>query len=87
MNDTESTEKYYGKFRGQVRNNLDPLGRGRILADVPQILGTELSWCMPCVPYAQYVRDAAIPTIGANVWIEFEGGDLDYPIWSGCFWE
>src|SRR5439155_19464232 len=20
------------------------------------------------------------------VWIEFEPGDLDYPIWSGCFW-
>jgi hypothetical protein len=80
-------QKYYGKFRGQVRNNIDPLGRGRILADVPQISDMEPSWCMPCVPYAKDVRDAAIPPVGANVWIEFERGDPDYPIWSGCFWE
>lgn len=79
--------KYYGKFRGKVRNNIDPLGRGRILADVPEISGIELNWCMPCVPYTQDVRDAAIPPVGANVWIEFERGDLDFPIWSGCFWE
>jgi uncharacterized protein involved in type VI secretion and phage assembly len=28
----------------------------------------------------------AIPPTGANVWVEFEGGDPDYPIWGGCFW-
>ena len=28
----------------------------------------------------------AIPPVGANIWVEFEGGDTDYPIWSGCFW-
>jgi len=27
-----------------------------------------------------------LPPKGANVWVEFEGGDPDYPIWSGCFW-
>ena len=24
--------------------------------------------------------------MGANVWVEFEQGDSDYPVWSGCFW-
>jgi len=23
---------------------------------------------------------------GAGVWIEFEGGDLSHPIWSGTWW-
>ena len=82
----EQMEKYYGKFRGRVLQNLDPLRLGRIQAEVPSISGMMPNWCMPCVPYAQDVRDDAIPPVGANVWIEFEGGDLNYPIWSGCFW-
>ena len=28
----------------------------------------------------------AVPPNGANVWVEFEGGNPDYPILSGCFW-
>jgi Type VI secretion system/phage-baseplate injector OB domain len=80
-------EKYYGKFRGKVRDNIDPLGRGRLLADVPKISGMVLNWCMPCVPYAKDVSNDVIPPVGANVWIEFEAGDPNYPIWSGCFWE
>jgi hypothetical protein len=27
-----------------------------------------------------------VPPPQASVWIEFEQGDPDYPIWSGCFW-
>jgi uncharacterized protein involved in type VI secretion and phage assembly len=42
---------------------------------------------MPCAPYAgNGVGLFALPPVGAGVWVEFEGGDLDYPIWSGCFW-
>jgi len=61
---------------------------GRIQVSVPAVLGEgRASWAMPCVPYAgQGVGFFAIPPEGANVWVEFEGGDPDYPIWSGCFW-
>lgn len=80
-------EKYYGKYRGKVLENDDPLCLGRILADVAAVSGMRLNWCMPCVPYAgDGVGFYAIPPIDANVWIEFEGGDPNYPIWSGCFW-
>jgi len=81
-------EKYFGKFRGKVRNTIDPLLLGRIQVSVPAVLGQgTLSWAMPCTPYAgPGVGFFAIPPIGANVWVEFEGGDLDYPIWVGCFW-
>ena len=29
---------------------------------------------------------AFLPEIGSGVWIEFEGGDVSYPIWIGCYW-
>lgn len=80
--------QFFGKYRGKVENNVDPMQLGRIQASVPAVLGEgTLSWAMPCVPYAgNGVGFFAIPPMGANVWVEFEGGDPDYPIWSGCFW-
>ena len=77
----------YGKYRGKVVDPIDPLQFGRILALVPAISEMPLSWAMPATPYAgDGVGFFAIPPVGANVWIEFEGGDANYPIWSGCFW-
>ncbi len=79
---------FLSKYRGTVENNIDPMQLGRIQVSVPSVLGEgRMSWAMPCVPYAgPGVGFFAIPPTGANVWVEFEGGDLDYPIWSGCFW-
>jgi type VI secretion system (T6SS) baseplate-like injector VgrG len=79
---------FYGKYRGQVVNNLDPEMKGRILATVPAVSGfIPLSWAMPCVPGAGLNTGMfTVPPIGAGVWIEFEGGDPDYPIWVGGFW-
>ena len=79
---------FFGKYRGKVEQNLDPLLQGRIEISCPAVLGdNSLSWAMPCVPYAgPGVGFFAIPPVGANIWVEFEGGDPDYPIWSGCFW-
>ena len=80
--------QFFGKYRGKVENNVDPMQVGRIQVSVPAVLGEgTLSWAMPCVPYAgSGVGFFAVPPTGANVWVEFEGGDPDYPIWSGCFW-
>ena len=79
---------YFGKFRGQVANNIDPLQQGRIQVSVPAVLGdSRLAWAMPCVPFAgSGVGFYAMPPNGANIWVEFEGGDPDRPIWAGCFW-
>lgn len=80
--------QFFGKYRGTVANNIDPQMMGRVQVSVPSVLGEgQLSWAMPCVPYAgSGVGFFAIPPNGANVWVEFEAGDPDYPIWSGCFW-
>jgi uncharacterized protein involved in type VI secretion and phage assembly len=78
--------RFYGKYRGTVTQVDADLVR--IKAKVPAVHQTwETDWCMPCVPYAG--NDAGIaflPEVGSGVWIEFEGGDVSYPIWTGCFW-
>jgi uncharacterized protein involved in type VI secretion and phage assembly len=81
--------QFFGKYRGKVVNNVDANQLGRIQVSVPAVLGEgQSSWAMPCTPYAgSGVGLFAIPPTGANVWVEFEGGDSDYPIWSGCFWD
>ena len=81
-------QRYYGKYRGTVLINIDPLQIGRIMAQVPDVLGEIPStWAMPCVPAAGIQSGCFIlPPIGSQVWIEFEQGNPDYPIWSGGFW-
>ncbi|MHA6262324.1 phage baseplate assembly protein V [Arenibacterium sp. CAU 1754] len=81
------TERYYGKYRGVVVNNVDPMVTGRIQAIVPDVSSVALtSWAMPCLPMAGIqTGSVAIPPIGAGVWMEFERGDPDYPIWTGGF--
>jgi uncharacterized protein involved in type VI secretion and phage assembly len=79
--------RYYGKYRGTV-TDVDTQQIGRIKAKVPSVLGDQKTgWCMPCVPYAgDNAGIAFLPEEGAGVWIEFEGGDVSYPIWVGCYW-
>lgn len=81
-------DRFYGKHRATVVNNADPQSRGRLQVTVPEILGENIvRWALPAAPYAgDGVGFFAVPPIGANVWVEFEAGNLRYPIWSGCFW-
>lgn len=78
----------YGKYRATVINNVDPLSIGRIQVMVPDVSSfIPSSWAMPCAPYAsKQAGFFAVPQIGDGVWVEFEQGDPDYPIWTGCFW-
>ncbi|HSU13661.1 phage baseplate assembly protein V [Longimicrobium sp.] len=81
-------KRFYGKYRGTVINNVDPMQQGRVQAMVPDVTGViPSSWATACVPitgkqYGMWV----LPQIGTGVWIEYEQGDPDYPIWSGCWW-
>src|ERR1700726_1147187 len=79
--------RFYGKYRGTV-TQVDAKQIPRLKAKVPAVLGNqETGWCMPCVPYAgDQARIAFMPEVDAGVWIEFEGGDVSYPIWTGCYW-
>jgi uncharacterized protein involved in type VI secretion and phage assembly len=83
-----SHRQYFGKHRGTVVQNIDPEQRGRIQVLVPDVSGVlPSSWAMPCVPVAgKGMGTFVLPQIGAGVWIEFEQGDPEYPIWTGGFW-
>jgi uncharacterized protein involved in type VI secretion and phage assembly len=78
----------FGKYRGTVINNVDPLQIGRIQAMVPDLAGfVPGTWAMPCLPMAGINTGIfTAPMIGSGVWIEFERGDPDYPVWVGGYW-
>ena len=80
--------RYFGKYRGTVVLNVDPEQRGRITAQVPDVLGMiPSSWALPCIPIAGKQQGTYfVPQVGAGVWIEFENGDVNHPIWTGGFW-
>lgn len=80
--------KFLGKYRGTVESTADPEFIGKIRVFVPDVFGPGIAhWAMPCVPAAGLNSGIlALPTPGAGVWVEFEQGDKDYPIWVGCFW-
>ncbi|MCP4329283.1 MAG: baseplate assembly protein [Alphaproteobacteria bacterium] len=81
-------QKFLGKYRGTVINNVDPMQIGRIQVMVPDVSNIMLSsWAMPCAPVAGIQTGMfAVPMIGAGVWVEFEQGDPDYPVYVGGFW-
>jgi hypothetical protein len=79
--------KYFGKYRGAVIENVDPFRVGRLMVQVPDVSGLASAWAMPCVPCDVPKQVASsLPKVGAAVWIEFEQGDPDRPIWTGCFY-
>jgi uncharacterized protein involved in type VI secretion and phage assembly len=80
--------QFFGKDRGIVTDIQDPLQIGRVRARVPDVLGdNESGWAMPCFPFGgSGMGFFALPTKDAGVWIEFEHGDPDYPIWAGCWY-
>ena len=80
--------KYYGIYRGTVVNNIDPLQIGRITALVPDVSSvTPTTFAMPAVPIAgKQMGTFMVPQVGAGVWIQFEAGDCDRPIYTGGWW-
>lgn len=78
-------KRLWGKYRGTVIDNQDVPPSGRLLVSVPGIVIA--NWAMPCVPLTDSVMGTFMrPRIGANVWVEFERGDPDMPVWVGGWW-
>jgi uncharacterized protein involved in type VI secretion and phage assembly len=78
---------YFGKYRGVVTDNQDPMFLGRVRAKVKDLGDDEFGWATACTPFAGKGSGFfAIPDVGVGVWIEFEHGDPEYPVWSGCWW-
>lgn len=86
--DAQHRDRFYGKYRGIVTDNMDPNNLGRIKALVPEVLGEiPTGWASPCAPYfGTQAGFFAMPPVGAGVWVEFEAGDPSRPIWVGGWW-
>src|SRR3954452_16042649 len=83
--------QYFGKYRATVINNIDPEMRGRLMLMIPDVLSLIPStWAEACVPLAGPTGPPMgvylVPPIGAGIWVEFEQGDVNYPVWTGCRW-
>jgi uncharacterized protein involved in type VI secretion and phage assembly len=83
-----NNRKFFGLYRASVLNNIDPLRQGRIQVQCPDVIGVGLStWALPCLPNAGIQAGTfMVPNIGSGVWVQFEQGDADYPVWIGGFW-
>ncbi len=83
-----AVKTHFGKYRGQVVDNIDPMQMGRLSVLVPDAAGLiPGTWAMPCMPFAGVQQGMfVVPAIGSGVWVEFEHGDTDYPVWVGCYW-
>jgi hypothetical protein len=79
--------RFWGKYRGVVLTPIDPEMRCRLLVSVPDVWGPNFSsWALPCLPYAGLsIGMYIVPLIGSNVWVEFEHGNSEYPIWTGLW--
>lgn len=77
-----------GVYRGIVVNNLDPAKKGQLQLNIPQVLPSEnggqsypvTDWCPPACP-SDVLATLHIPVVGSVVWVMFEAGDPNYPVW------
>jgi hypothetical protein len=86
-----SRSQYPGLYRGTVTVNVDPMQRGRLMLAIPDALSFSPStWAEPCVPLAGPTGPPMgvymVPPIGAGVWVQFEHGNVNKPVWIGCRW-
>lgn len=82
--DEFGNRRFPGTYRGVVTETNDPLNKGRVKVQVPQVLAsTVTNWAWPIVPVSNI--EASIPAIGEGVFVTFEGGDPSFPLWSGRF--
>ena len=69
----------YGLYRAQVVDNADPLNRGRLKVQMAEVAGSQSLWADACVGNGPL----SVPLPGTGVWVLFEGGDPDRPVWLG----
>lgn len=79
----DPVNRYYGLYRGVVKDNKDPQKQRRLKLSIPQTTGTETTeWAWPMEPSS---ISTDVPGIGQGVWVNFIGGDPEYPVWNGSF--
>ncbi|MDH3684038.1 MAG: phage baseplate assembly protein V [Acidimicrobiia bacterium] len=69
-----------GLYQGTVVKSRHDLGELKIKVKVPDVLGACAVWARSRHPGLYRT-----PSKGDGVWVEFQNGDIDQPVWSGEF--
>lgn len=85
----EYFHRYYGTYRAFVVDNNDPEERGRLKLKIPTIHGDQVHdyWAFPKGQYAgNGYGFLMLPKIGDAVYVVFENGDSEHPLWEHGWW-
>lgn len=80
---------YYGIYRATVLAQNDPMNMGRLQVFVQSVISGG-TWASACQPYGSISQSFGgppnqnLPPVGTTVWVMFEEGDPNYPVWMGC---
>jgi len=80
----ENVGLYYSTYRAFVYSNEDPENLQRLQLIIPQVSGNQFYsyWAFPKgVFYGEGFGMQVLPQRGDTVWVEFEGGKPEIPIW------
>lgn len=89
-------DRYFGVYRAVVVDNNDPKNLGRIKVIIPQVSGenvTDWAWAInppkatvtTITPAETVPVVTTSPAIDAGVFVMFEAGDPNFPLWIGTF--
>lgn len=85
----EAYQLYYGEYRAEVLENSDPDGMGALIVRVPA-LGDSRAVRRKALPAPSFGGAGFglrfTPPVGSYVWVRFEGGDMDHPVWHAGMW-
>ncbi len=79
------SKRFHGRYRGTVKSNVDPMQLGRLLVEVPDVLGDKSCiWAEPATPLVgTNMGFSYVPDANSGVWVEFQQGDHNYAVWTG----
>jgi len=73
-------KRFFGVYRGICMAVDDPEALNRLKLKVPQVTGDGITnWAPPCTNHSFKVEP------GDGVWVMFEAGDPNFPVWLGAF--
>ncbi|HJV61273.1 MAG TPA: phage baseplate assembly protein V [Albitalea sp.] len=86
---SDGNDRFYGVYEATVTVNVDPMLRGRLQLIVPDVHSfIPTTWAEPCAPLAgpsgPPMGVYMVPPPGTGVWVMFQHGDPDKPVWMGC---
>jgi len=82
MNRESREVKWFGTYRGIVRNSFDPDEHGRVKVEVLPIFKGIIEKDLPFATPKWGLNNVRIPAEGETVWVFFQGGEVLKPVYE-----